>query len=71
MAQNRRLETDEDLQEVLDSQAKVRVFLDGHIVDSGGTIVRYTEEVVVIQTTVSQFAYHQRDTCEFFEMKKR
>lgn len=70
MAQ-RRLLTDQDFQEAMDRQVAIRVFQDDHIVDSGGIIIRFTDTSIVTQSGVSDVTYHQRDVCEFFEMKKR
>ncbi|TVY10883.1 hypothetical protein [Paenibacillus cremeus] len=71
MALNRRLVTDQDFQEAMDRQLSVRVFQDDHIVDSGGIIIRFTDDLIVVQSRVSDVAYHQRNACEFFEMKKQ
>ncbi|MFD2613125.1 hypothetical protein [Paenibacillus gansuensis] len=71
MAINRRLTTDSDFQEVLELQRMIRVFQDDHIVSSGGRVIRFTEETVVVQTDVSDVAYFERDACEFFELRKR
>ncbi|ALS23915.1 MULTISPECIES: hypothetical protein [Paenibacillus] len=70
MAQ-RRLLTDQDFQEAMDRQVAVRVFQNDHIVDSGGIIIRFTDTSIVTQSGVSDVTYHQRNACEFFEMKKR
>lgn len=70
MAQ-RRLLTDQDFQEAMERQAAIRVFQNDHIVDSGGIIIRFTDTAIVIQSGVSDVAYHQRNACEFFELKKR
>lgn len=71
MAINRRLTTDADFQEALERQLRMRVFKDDHIVDSGGVIVRFDDITVVIQSGVSDVAYHSRRDCEFFELKRR
>ncbi|SDC01185.1 hypothetical protein SAMN02799630_02423 [Paenibacillus sp. UNCCL117] len=70
MAQNRRLLTDQDFQEAMDRQRRIRVFEQDHVVDFGGIIVRFTEDTVVIQAGVGDVAYHSRSACEFFEMRK-
>ncbi|MGG1599392.1 hypothetical protein [Paenibacillus naphthalenovorans] len=70
MAQ-RRLLTDQDFQEAMDRQVAVRVFQNDHILDSGGIIIRFTDTSIVTQSGVSDVTYHQRNACEFFEMKKR
>ncbi len=71
MAPNRKLITDRDFQEAMEKQVSIRVFQDDHVVDSGGTIIRFDERDVVVQTRVSQLAYHRRELCEFYEMRKR
>ncbi|MEK8126999.1 hypothetical protein WMW72_03650 [Paenibacillus filicis] len=70
MAQNRRLITDQDFQEALDSQRRIRVFKDDHVIDYGGLIIRFSDDTVVIQSGVSDLTYHSRNGCEFFEMRK-
>jgi hypothetical protein len=71
MAPNHRLSTDRDFQEAMDRQYAIRVFQEDHVVDSGGSIIRFDEELIVIQSGVSDISYHRRSACEFFVMKKR
>ncbi|MDG0792815.1 hypothetical protein OMP38_19515 [Cohnella ginsengisoli] len=71
MSINRRLTTDADFQEAMERQLRMRVFKDDHIVDSGGVILRFDDNTVVIQTSVSELAYHNRRDCEFFELKRK
>ncbi|UUZ86069.1 hypothetical protein LJK88_23150 [Paenibacillus sp. P26] len=71
MAYYGRLETDRDFEEAMQRQSRIRVFKDDHVVDAGGIITRFDEMTVVIQSGVSDVAYHRRNECEFFEMKKR
>jgi hypothetical protein len=71
MAQNRRLETDQEFQEVLESQAQIRVFKDDQIIDSGVVVTRYNEETIVVNSGISGLNYHKRKLCEFFETRKR
>ncbi|MGG1513778.1 hypothetical protein ABE504_00085 [Paenibacillus oryzisoli] len=71
MARNQRLVTDADFQEVVDRQAVVRVFKDDHIVDSNALVLRFSDTTVVVQTRVSELTYYDRESCEFFEMKRR
>ncbi|WP_163857619.1 hypothetical protein [Paenibacillus elgii] len=71
MARNHRLVTDADFQEAMEREAPIRVFQDDHVVGSGGIITRFDNDTVVIQSGVSDVAYHRRDLCEFFEMRKR
>jgi hypothetical protein len=71
MARNRRLITDQDLQEAMNDHVPVRVFQDDAIVDSGGVITRFDDHVVVTLRGVSDVSYHRRDRCEFFETSSR
>lgn len=66
----RRLFTDQDFQEVLDRQLRVRVFQDDQLIGSGGLVIRFDDESVVVQSSVSDLDYHSRKKCEFFEIKK-
>lgn len=70
MARNRRLATEQDLQEAMDNEIAVRVFKDDLMIDSGGIIIRLDDTTVVTQSGVSELAYHSRELCEFFEMRK-
>jgi len=70
MAINRRLETDTDFQEAMDRQHRIRVFKDNHQIDSGGILIRFDSNTIVIQSSVSDLAYHARTDCEFFEIRK-
>ncbi|MEI7027748.1 hypothetical protein [Paenibacillus sp. y28] len=70
MAQTRRLQTDADFQEALDRQLVIRVFENDHVVSSGGGIVRFAEDLIVIQTGVSDISYFQRSSCEFFSVRR-
>lgn len=71
MAQTRRLLTDSDFHEAMEHERHIRVFQDDLVVSSGGTIIRFDETTVVIQSGVSDIAYHPRKQCEFFEWRKR
>ncbi|BBH22905.1 hypothetical protein Back11_42500 [Paenibacillus baekrokdamisoli] len=71
MAQNIRLITDQDFHDALERQSILRVFKDDHIVDSGGVLVRFDDNLVVTQTSVSEVSYHSRNECEFFATRKR
>ncbi|RCW42077.1 hypothetical protein [Paenibacillus prosopidis] len=71
MAVNRRIFTDQDFEEAIEKQARIRVFQDNHIVDSSSLVVRFDDRIVVTQSGVSDIAYHNRKECEFFELKKR
>ncbi|CAH1190956.1 MULTISPECIES: hypothetical protein [Paenibacillus] len=66
---NRPLMTDSDLQEAIDHKLPVRVFEDDHLVNSGATVVRFTDSDVVIQSRVSDLTYYSRRTCQFFEVR--
>ncbi|MBB6731779.1 hypothetical protein [Cohnella zeiphila] len=71
MSVNRRLETDEDFAEAKEKQLRLRVFRDDHLVESGSVIVRFDAETVVLQSGVSDLAYHPRAKCEFFELRRK
>ena len=71
MARNRKLITDRDLQEAMERETPIRVFRDDAIVDSGGIISRFDDQIVVIISGIGDVAYHRRDRCEFFEMPAR
>ncbi|WP_416292253.1 hypothetical protein ACM7Q1_16435 [Paenibacillus illinoisensis] len=70
MPTNRRLETEADFQEAMELQHKIRVFKDNHQIDSGGIIIRFDSQTIVVQSSVSELAYHSRTACEFFEIRK-
>ncbi|GAB1157880.1 MULTISPECIES: hypothetical protein [Paenibacillus] len=70
MPTNRRLETEADFQEAMELQHKIRVFKDNHQIDSGGVIIRFDSQTIVVQSSVSELAYHSRTACEFFEIRK-
>ncbi|OPH00301.1 hypothetical protein B2I21_00810 [Chryseobacterium mucoviscidosis] len=70
MPTQRRLETDADFQEAMDMKHKVRVFKDNHQIDSGGVIIRFDSNTIVVQSSVSDLAYHSRTACELFEFRK-
>ena len=71
MSQSIRLLTDQDFEEAMQRQAKLRVFKNDHIIDSNGVIVRFDSRTIVIQSGVGDLAYHAREECEFFELRKR
>lgn len=69
MAINRRLITDQDFNEALERHLRVRVFQDDQLIGSGGIIIRFDDQTIVVQSSVSDLAYHPRKQCEFFEIK--
>jgi hypothetical protein len=69
MAQNRRLETDLEFNEAMESQNFIKVFKDDHIVDSGVVITRFDDQTIVVQSGISGISYYSRDLCEFFETR--
>ncbi|MBO7745700.1 hypothetical protein I8J29_15925 [Paenibacillus sp. MWE-103] len=71
MALYRRLVSDEDFTEAMERQFRLRVYKDDHIVDSGGIIIRFDDQLVVSQSSVSDVTYHDRAACEFFEIRRR
>lgn len=70
MPTSRRLETDADFKEAMELRHKIRVFKDNHQIDSGGAIIRFDSQTIVVQSSVSELAYHSRTDCEFFEIRK-
>lgn len=71
MSLNRRLLTDADFEEALQKGTRIRVFHDNHIVDASSLIVRFDDNTIVTQSTVSDLMYHKRSECEFFDLRKR
>lgn len=71
MSLNRKLLTNADFEEALQKGTRIRVFQDNHIVDASSVIVRFDENTVVTQSTVSDLMYHNRSACEFFDLRKR
>ncbi|MBP2000586.1 hypothetical protein J2Z69_001617 [Paenibacillus shirakamiensis] len=66
----RPLLTDQDLQEAMDTHKRIRVFQNDHLIGSGGNIIRFDDQTVIIQSGVSDLAYHTRRDCQFFEIRK-
>ncbi|BBI31402.1 hypothetical protein [Cohnella abietis] len=71
MSQSIRLITDQDFEEAMQRQARLRVFKNDHIIDTNGIIIRFDQQTVVVQAGVGDLAYHSREACEFFELRKR
>ncbi|THF78063.1 hypothetical protein [Cohnella fermenti] len=71
MAIQRRLTTDSDFEEAMAKQHGIRVFRDDQIVDSGGIIIRFDENTIILQAGVGDLSYHPRSQCEFFELRRR
>lgn len=66
---NRPLLTDNDFQEAIERKLPVRVFEDDHLVNSGATVVRFTDFDVVLQSRVSDLTYYSRKSCQFYEVR--
>ncbi|WP_025688218.1 hypothetical protein [Paenibacillus zanthoxyli] len=66
---NRPLITDRDFQEAMERQLPVRVFQNDHLINSGATVIRFTDTDVIIQSKVSDLTYYSRKDCEFFEVR--
>lgn len=62
--------TDADLKEAMARETPLRVFQNDLMIDSGGIIIRFDDRMVVVQSGVSQIAYHDRADCEFFEKQR-
>ncbi|GIQ68880.1 hypothetical protein DUZ99_19275 [Xylanibacillus composti] len=69
MARTRKLLTDDDFQEAMNKQFAVRVFEHDHLISAGGRIIRFDDNQVVIQQSISDIAYHARASCDFFETR--
>lgn len=63
----RPLLTDQDFQEVMEQQIRIRIFKDNHLIDSGSLVIRFTDDTVITQSSVSSIGYHKRDECEFLK----
>ncbi|GGH09629.1 hypothetical protein [Paenibacillus segetis] len=66
----RRLITEQDFQEAVDRRLLVRVFRDNHLIESGSTMIRFTADTIITQSSVSDLSYHSIRDCQFFEIKK-
>lgn len=71
MAINRKISTDRDFQELIERGGRIRVFQDNHIVENSSTVIRFDDDLVVTQSSLSDLTYHKRNECEFFELRKR
>jgi len=71
MAINRKLFTDTDFAEVVKKGTPIRVFQDNHIVEARTVVIRFDDAVIVTQAAVSDLTYHNRNDCEFYELRKR
>ncbi|GGA37048.1 hypothetical protein [Paenibacillus physcomitrellae] len=70
MPVTRELFTDADFQEAVDQKQRIRVFRGDHLIDSSTSIVRFTSETIITQSSVSDLTYHPRRECQFFEIRK-
>lgn len=66
----RKLLTEQDFQDALTHQLRIRVFQGQHLVDNGSIIIRLDGDTVITQKSVSDISYHSRQNCQFFEVKK-
>ncbi len=66
MARTRKLMTDRDFTDAMEKQFAIQVFEDDHLISAGGRIIRYDDNQVVIQRSISEIDYHDRDSCDFF-----
>jgi len=71
MAINQRLSSDQDFEEVIELQQRIRVFQNNQLIDSSSLVVRFDDGIIVTQSGVSDIAYHNRKECEFFLLRKR
>ncbi|MBA9088141.1 hypothetical protein FHR92_004637 [Fontibacillus solani] len=66
----RRLFTDHDFHEAVDRKLHIRIFRDSHLIEADSFVVRFTDETIITQSSVSDLTYHPRKECQFFELKK-
>ncbi|MFS0727988.1 hypothetical protein [Paenibacillus sp. 1P07SE] len=71
MSQMRRLASARDFAEVVENGRNVRVFKDDLLIEDRAVIVRFDDTLVVTQSSVSDIAYHDRQECEFYEIRRR
>ncbi|WP_020615139.1 hypothetical protein [Paenibacillus daejeonensis] len=71
MSQVRRLDSEADFAEALENGKSIRVFKDDQMIEARAVIVRYDDRLIVTQSSVSDIAYHERDACEFYEIRNR
>lgn len=71
MSVNRRIHTDQDFEEIIEKQLRIRVFQDNQIVEGSTLVVRYDDSIIVTQSGANDITYHNRKDCEFFELRKR
>lgn len=71
MAIVRKLITDQDLQQAMDKKIPIQVFENNHLIETGTTVLRFTSDTVITQKSVSDVSYHNRDHCQFFELKRK
>ena len=71
MSQVRRLDSETDFAEALENGKSIRVFKDDQMIEARAVIVRYDDRFIVTQSSVSDIAYHEREACEFYEIRNR
>lgn len=71
MAVLRRLMTDQDFEDAIERESRIRVFQDNLIIDDKAIVIRFDDSKIVTQASVGDITYHSRKSCEFFVLKKQ
>lgn len=66
----RELLTEQDFQEAMDRHLRIRVFQNDQLIDTGGIIIRFTDDTIITQSGVDDLTYHSRRECQFYELRK-
>ncbi|MFX3635808.1 MAG: hypothetical protein ACE3L7_27940 [Candidatus Pristimantibacillus sp.] len=69
MAVKHKLIKERDFEEAMQREDRVRVFEGDYIVNNGGIIIRFDDDIIVIQSSVSDVTYYSRNECEFFVVR--
>lgn len=69
MAVKHKLIKESDFEEAMQREDPVRVFEGDYIVNNGGIIIRFDDDIIVIQSSVSDVTYYSRKNCEFFVVR--
>ncbi|MBE9913960.1 hypothetical protein G8C92_07915 [Paenibacillus donghaensis] len=70
MATIRELLSDADFEEAERKKLPIRVFRDDLLIDSATYIIRFTDNMIITQSDVSDVTYHSRRECQFYELRK-
>ncbi|GAB6989217.1 hypothetical protein [Paenibacillus pini] len=70
MATTHELLTEADFQEAEDKKLHIRVFSDERLIDSNTIIIRFNDNTIITQSSVSDVSYHSRKECQFYVIRK-